>query len=66
MIRGVCDTGDRIAARIYVAVRRALDPAARVAEPERDCPCCAFWRGAVVVGGTAAALAVALCFALKG
>lgn len=48
MIPGVCDTEERIAARIYAAVRSAVDPDA---DPEDDdCPCCAFWRGGAFVG----------------
>lgn len=49
MIRFVCDTPDRIPARIFAALGTS-------------CPCCAFWRGAVfgaaVVGGVSAVIAL--------
>lgn len=49
MIPGICDTPDRFAARVYLALRT-------------DCPCCTFVRGVALglVIGAAAAAAVLL------
>lgn len=46
---GLCDDQDRIAARIYVAVRYVVDKEARGPDPPHDCPCCAFWRGGLMM-----------------
>jgi hypothetical protein len=50
VIRGICDTPERIPARIFIALG---------SEGSRACPCCSFWRGVVfgVALGVAGALA---------
>jgi len=45
-----CDTEDRLPARIFSALGT-------------DCPCCAFWRGAVL-GMSVAAIAAVLVYAI--
>jgi hypothetical protein len=44
---GVCDRRDRVAARVYLALRT-------------DCGCCTFWRGVVLGGVTAGVTALIL------
>jgi len=51
-----CDSPDRIPARIYV----------RVKEWSGGCPCCAFWRGAVLAAIAGAALGAILVRSLNG
>jgi len=63
VISGICDTPERIPARIYGAIRLAVDREARAADPPPDCPCCSFWRGAIF-GGAVSAGAAALLVSL--
>ena len=53
MIRGICDTPDRLAARVFL----------RVAGAAGHCPCCSFYRGALF-GAALVALAALAAFAL--
>ena len=46
MIRGICDSPDRLAARVFL----------RVAGAAGRCPCCSFYRG-TLLGAALAALA---------
>lgn len=62
-----CDEPDRIAARVYATIRNLVDKEAGKCNPETgefiaDCPCCAFWRGAVAGFGVAALVALAVVF----
>jgi hypothetical protein len=65
VIRGICDTERRVPARIYVAIWLALDRGARRDSALPDCPCCSFWRGALLAWGVAVVLLALYAF-LKG
>jgi hypothetical protein len=62
VIVGLCDTPERIPARIFSAVRWLVDKSARLPDPPADCPCCAFWRGVAlgVLLGACSSLPVAI------
>jgi len=64
-LRFVCDTPERIPARIYSAVRWLVDKSARLPDPPRDCPCCAFWRGAAFCALVAACVSIPIVLMLN-